>query len=98
MELSHKRARFELEKTVSDRARDLEVQIHTGSPHIFMLCVTALVTGTGLHAKLPSGVSLFAGADKWMLSVISYALLYCKYQPGKTFSQTLLWVPDTVTQ
>lgn len=32
MELSHKRARFELEKAASDSARDLEVQIT--NPHI----------------------------------------------------------------
>ena len=29
MELSHKRARFELEKAASDSARDLEVRCHT---------------------------------------------------------------------
>lgn len=29
MEMSHKRARFELEKVASDSARDLEVQVYT---------------------------------------------------------------------
>lgn len=34
MELSHKRARFELEKAASDSARDLEVQ----DMHVFIYC------------------------------------------------------------
>lgn len=34
MELSHKRARFELEKAASDSARDFEVQ----DMHIFIYC------------------------------------------------------------
>lgn len=38
MELSHKRARFELEKAASDSAQDLEVQITSPYTFISFVC------------------------------------------------------------